>query len=179
MNYSKTQELTNICLMTAAMAICSWITVPYMVPFTLQTFGVFATLELLGGKNGTRSILLYILLGAFGAPVFSGFQGGLSKLLGTTGGYIFGFLLTALLYWLITEKIGNSKALRIAALLAGLVALYLTGSLWFIHVYTSSTGPIDIITVLSWCVFPFIGPDLLKLFAAIIVAESVRKAVTA
>ncbi len=179
MNYRKTQDLAHICLMTAAMAICSWITIPYVVPFTLQTFGVFVSLELLGGKNGTKAILIYILLGAIGVPVFSGFQGGIGKLLGSTGGYIFGFLLTAVIYWFCTEKIGNNKTMRTAALIIGLIALYVTGSLWFMHVYSSTTGPVTLGTVLSWCVFPFIGPDLIKLFAAIIVSESVRKAVTA
>ncbi len=73
MNYRKTQDLAHICLMTAAIAICSWITIPYVVPFTLQTFGVFVSWELLGGKNGTKAILIYLLLGAIGVPVFSGF----------------------------------------------------------------------------------------------------------
>ena len=93
-----TRDMAYIALMAVLLAVCSWISVPAPVPFTLQTFGVFCALGLLGGRRGSTAVLLYILLGAVGLPVFSGFQGGLGKLLGPTGGYILGFLLSALLY---------------------------------------------------------------------------------
>ena len=98
-SHSKTLTLTYIALSAALIAICSWISIPTTVPFTLQTFGVFAALGTLGGRRGTLAILAYLLLGLVGLPVFSGFQGGPGVLLGTTGGYILGFLASALLYW--------------------------------------------------------------------------------
>ena len=79
-------------LTAAIIAVCAWITVPGPVPFTMQTFGVFLALRLLGGKRGSISVALYILLGAAGLPVFSGFKAGIGVLIGPTGGYILGFI---------------------------------------------------------------------------------------
>ena len=92
------RDLTLMGMMTAVMAVCAWITIPFTIPFTMQTFGVFITLRLLGGRKGTAVIGLYILLGIVGVPVFSGFGAGIGVLAGPTGGYIAGFLLTGLLY---------------------------------------------------------------------------------
>ena len=67
----KTYDMVYIGVFVVLMAICSWISVPTAVPFTLQTFGVFMAVEMLGGKRGTTAVLLYILLGAVGVPVFA------------------------------------------------------------------------------------------------------------
>ncbi|MBR6474866.1 MAG: biotin transporter BioY, partial [Lachnospiraceae bacterium] len=93
-----TLDLIYMAIGAALIAACSWITIPFMVPFTLQTFAVFTIVGLLGGRKGFLSILVYILLGAVGLPVFSGFKGGIGVLAGTTGGYIIGFLFIALIY---------------------------------------------------------------------------------
>ena len=90
-------DLAYTALFTVLLAVCAWITVPLTVPFTLQTFGVFAALGTLGGRRGTYAVAAYLLLGLAGLPVFSGFRGGPGVLLGTTGGYILGFLASALL----------------------------------------------------------------------------------
>ena len=84
----RTRELARAALFAALIAICSWISIPTAVPFTLQTFAVFLALGVLGGKLGTLSVAVYLLLGAVGLPVFAGFQGGLGALLGATGGYL-------------------------------------------------------------------------------------------
>lgn len=103
LSHTKVLDLAYIALMVALMAICAWITLPIgPVPFTMQTFAVFAALGLLGGRRGTLAVVVYLLLGAVGLPVFSGFNSGLSALLGPTGGYLVGFLVSALLYWAIT-----------------------------------------------------------------------------
>ena len=76
-------------LMAALMAICAWIALPLPpVVVTMQTFAVFLTLGILGGKWGTVTILIYLLLGVVGLPVFSGFRGGGSALLDVTGGFL-------------------------------------------------------------------------------------------
>ena len=98
----RTLEMTFIAIFVVLIAICSWISIPTAVPFTLQTFAISMTVLMLGGRRGTISILVFILLAAIGVPVLSGFSGGLGVLLGPTGGYILGFLLTALVYWLLT-----------------------------------------------------------------------------
>ena len=92
---SKTYDLVYIAVFAVLMAVCSWISVPTAVPFTLQTFAVFMAVGVLGGRRGTMSVALYIILGAVGVPVFAGMTGGIGILTGTTGGYIVGFLFSA------------------------------------------------------------------------------------
>ena len=86
-----TRDLCFCAIGAALIAVCAWISIPADVPFTLQTFAIFTVCGLLGGKRGTVSVLVYLLLGAVGAPVFAGFRGGFASLLGTTGGYLVGF----------------------------------------------------------------------------------------
>lgn len=106
-NRQKTLDMVYIAIFAVIIAVCSWISVPMVVPFTLQTFGVFCAVGLLGGKRGTLSVLIYVLLGAVGVPVFAGFSSGIGTLFGVTGGYIMGFIFTALIYWLITAIFGK------------------------------------------------------------------------
>lgn len=168
----KTLHMAQIALAAAFISICAWISIPSVVPFTLQSFAIFFILLLLGGKKGTMAVALYLLLGAVGLPVFAGFKGGVSALFGITGGYIWGFLLMALLYW-VTEKYSCFSVLRLGI---GLILLYAFGSAWFMLLYTQSKGAISIMAVLSLTVFPFVIPDLLKLFLAWMVSKRVQKA---
>ena len=68
---SKTYDLVYVSIFVVLIAVCSWISIPLTVPVTLQTFGVFIAVGLLGGKRGTLAVLVYILMGAIGIPVFS------------------------------------------------------------------------------------------------------------
>lgn len=156
--------------MTVILILCSWITIPLPIPFTLQTFGVYASLLLLGGKMGTLSLTLYILLGAAGFPVFSSFSSGAGHLLSPTGGYIWGFLLCALLY-ILTEKItAKNSLLKATVLFSGTLLCYATGTLRFVY----STGDFSTLwSTLTICVFPYIIPDFLKLLTALYLTEKV------
>ncbi len=173
----KTLDLVYIALFAVVIAICSWINIPTTVPFTLQTFAVFCVLELLGGKRGTISICVYILLATIGVPVLAGFAGGVGALIGMTGGYILGFVFIGLLYWLSERLFGDKLAVRIAAMLLGLIVCYAFGTIWFMAVYAKQTGPLSIATALSWCVLPFIIPDLGKLGLAVLLASRLRKSI--
>lgn len=73
MQQNKTRDIVFIGIFAALIAICSWISIPTTVPFTLQTMGVFTAVGLLGGKRGSLAVLVYILLGLVGLPVFAGF----------------------------------------------------------------------------------------------------------
>ena len=168
-------DLTYMAVGAALIAVCAWISIPSTVPFTLQTFAVFCVLSLLGGKRGTVSIVIYILLGAVGMPVFAGFTGGIGILLGTTGGYIIGFILMGLLFWLAEHFFGNALPVRIVSMLAGLLVCYAFGTGWFLWVYARQSGAIGIGTALSWCVLPFILPDLAKMALAVGIAGRVKK----
>ena len=167
------RTLTEVALGAALMVVCSLISVPAAVPFTLQTFGVFVLLVILGGSKGSLGILMFMLLGLIGLPVFSGGRGGPAALFGPTGGYILGFLITGLCYMLY-ERIGRERLpAQVASLVIGLILCYTFGTLWFVQVYT---GVITVARALSLCVWPFILPDLLKLALALLVGRRVRRA---
>lgn len=173
--HQKIVAMVQIALFAAIMAVCSWIQIPMTVPFTLQTFAIFCALGTLGGKSGTISVLVYIVLGAVGVPVFAGFSGGMGVLMGTTGGYIIGFLFTALLYWAITHFFGEKLPVMIIAMVLGLLVCYAFGTAWFMIVYANANGVVGLITALGWCVFPFIIPDLVKIALAILIAKRIPK----
>lgn len=156
-----------LCSLFAALtAVCAWLSIPVAdIAFTMQTFAVFLSLGILGGKWGTVSILLYLLMGAVGLPVFSGFQGGFGTLLGVTGGYIWGFLFSGLVYWAL-ERISTCLAM-----IAGLLVCYACGSLWFL-VYA---GDASLGLVLLKCVVPFILPDGVKLAMALSLSRRIGK----
>lgn len=170
-----TADMAYIALMAVLMSVCSWISVPAPVPFTMQTFAIFCALCLLGGRRGSTAVLLYILMGAVGLPVFSGMSGGLGKLLGPTGGYILGFLLSALLYWLLEDWAGRGLLQRAAVLLLGLALCYAFGTAWFVVVYSAGRGPITVMGALSLCVFPFLVPDGIKLALALSLTQLLQK----
>lgn len=159
------RNMTLAALFAALMAVCAWISVPVGdAGFTMQTFAVFLTLGLLGGKWGTVSILTYLLLGAAGMPVFSGFRGGVGVLLGVTGGYLWGFLLSGLVYWLL-ERFG-----KLPAMVAGQLVCYLCGSLWF-GLYSGGAAGL----ILLRCVIPYLIPDAVKIGLAYPLANRLKK----
>lgn len=163
----KPLDLAYIGMFVALMAICSWINIPMTVPFTLQTFAVFAAVAMLGLWRGTVAVLVYIILGAIGVPVFAGFSGGFGALLGQTGGYIIGFIFTALISGGMMKAFGKKIPVMIIAMVLGLIACYAFGTVWFMYVYGQANGAIGVATALSWCVFPYIIPDLCKIALAI------------
>ena len=172
---NKTKDMVYIGMFAVLIAICSWISVPAAVPFTLQTMAVFAAVGILGGKRGTMAVLIYILLGAIGVPVFAGFTGGIGVLAGTTGGYIVGFLFSALLMWGIETMFGTGRIPLLVSMLLGLIVCYAIGTAWFMVVYTSSTGAVDLMTVLGWCVIPFIIPDCIKIAVAMLLTDRLKR----
>ena len=168
---SKTYDLVYVSIFVVLITVCSWISIPLTVPVTLQTFGVFTAVGLLGGKRGTLAVLVYILMGAIGIPVFSGFTGGIGILAGTTGGYIAGFLFSALIMWGMEKLFGRSILVLTGSMVLGLLVCYAVGTLWFMAVYAASSGAVGILTVLGWCVFPFIIPDIAKIVLALILTK--------
>ena len=172
---SRTLDMAYIALFTVLIAVCAWISIPTTVPFTLQTFGVFVSVGLLGGRRGSLAVLVYLLLGAVGAPVYAGFTGGFGPLMGSTGGYILGFLLCALTMWAVETALGKSLWALGLGMVLGLVVCYAFGTAWFMVVYTQASGPVGLWTVLGWCVIPFIGPDLVKIALALALSARLRR----
>ena len=176
----KTRDMALCALFAALLAVCAWLVIPIGdVPFTLQTFGVFAALGLLGGKRGTIAIAVYLLLGAVGIPVFAGFKGGIGTLFGTTGGYLVSYLFMGLIVLLAETLFGDRT---IVFLIAGVIALavcYAFGTAWFVVAYARTAGPISWAAALGKCVIPFVLPDLAKLALAVLLRDRVKRYVPA
>lgn len=172
------QDMVLVAVFTALIAICSWITIPAMagqVPFTLQTFAVFVTAGILGTKRGTLSVVVYILLGLVGVPVFAGFVGGFSVIIGPTGGYIIGFIFTAIIIgsvsYFVKEKSELTKIVSlVVSMILGDIACFIIGTIWFMVVTNTNLA-----ASLTMCVVPFIIPDIVKIILATIIVNRVKK----
>ncbi len=179
-------DLVLIAISAALITVCSWISIPIgPVPFTLQTMAVLSVLLTCGGRRGSIAIAVYLAMGACGIPVFAGFKGGIVSFAGPTGGFLIGFLVAALVYWLLDSLFfrknmtGPVRTLVFGAINAVLyeVVMYAIGVVWFITVYAAQTGPVGLWTVLGWCVFPFLIPDIVKLAASVFIGERATKLV--
>ena len=173
----RTVDMAYIAMFAVVMAVCAWISIPAAVPFTLQTLGVFLAVGMLGGKRGTLAVLIYLLLGAVGMPVFAGFNGGLGYMLGSTGGYIVGFLLSALTMWGFEAALGRKTWVLAVSMVLGLAVCYAFGTAWFMVVYARNTGAIGLMTALGWCVIPYIVPDLVKIALALLLQKLLSAAI--
>ena len=171
----RTRDIAYIAIFTALMAVCSWISIPTAIPFTLQTMAVFLAVGLLGGKRGTIAVTAYVLLGAVGAPVFANFSGGVGILLGQTGGYILGFIGSALVMWAM-ERIWGKKSLVLAlSMVLGMLVCYAFGTAWFMVVYPMGGEAVSLWAALTWCVFPFLLFDGLKIALAFGLSLELRR----
>ena len=174
----KAKDIAKIALFVAILTISAYLTVPFLIPFTMQTFAVFFACFMLGGLKASIAVAIYILLGAAGVPVFSGFKGGMGAILGPTGGYIVGFVVSTLLYAAVTATLGDKAWVKVFAAVMGLAFLYAFGSLWFAFGY-SAGGAGSLGVILLKCVVPYIVPDLAKISLAYFVAYRVKKLVPA
>lgn len=170
-----TKELILCGIFAALIAILAQISIPLpftTIPLTLQIVAIGVTGIILGSKCGFISILIYILIGAMGVPVFAGFKGGLSALLGHTGGFILGFPIMVWIIGYVKEKF-NSPMLTVISLVLGLFIDYITGTILF-SLITGNT----IINSIMLCVIPFIIVDFIKLGLAYIVGTTISKRVS-
>ena len=170
------KEIVYVGVFAAIIAALSQVSFPLPsgVPVTLQTLAIALTGALLGWKLGLCAVVVYIILGCVGVPVFAGFSGGIGVLLGSTGGYIIGFLFTGIIYIIFTKFVSKKIVVKIIALVLGLAVCYAFGTAWFMNVYIKTSGEVGLLTVLGWCVFPFIIPDLLKLALAVVIAKRIE-----
>lgn len=164
--------MTTCALMAALMCVLGPLSVPIgPIPVTLTNLVIYLSVWLLGMKGATVSTLVYLLLGAVGMPVFSGFQGGFAKLAGPTGGYLVGFLFIPLIGGFILDRSRGNILASIAGMIAGTAVLYLLGTVWFVFQTQS-----QIWYALTVCVFPFIPFDLGKIVLASFFGNALRKA---
>ncbi len=174
----KASTLTRAALMAAVTAVAAQITVPLTpVPFTLQVLAVILTGLLLGARIGALAQAVYVLVGAVGVPVFSGFTGGLGHVFGPTGGYLISYPIAAAVAGLAAQSVARSPRRRalLTALLwgyAGLAVIYVLGATWLAVV--ASLSPTEAIAT---GVLPFVGFDLIKVALAALVAVAAAPAI--
>lgn len=170
------KNMALISVFAAIITVCSWICIPLgPVPFTLQTFAVFATAGILGTKRSLVTIIVYILLGMAGVPVFSQFKAGPAVLAGPTGGYVLGFICTVIIIGVVTEIFSKSrKALRntmmFLSMVVGDTVCFMVGTVHFMLIMK-----MDLASSLMMCVVPYIVPDLIKMTVATIIIDKVKR----
>lgn len=174
-NKNHTRDTVVMGLFAVLIAVCSWITIPTFIPFTMQNFAVYLTLHVLGGRKGTVSVCIYLLLGAMGLPVFANFTSGIGVVIGPNGGYMMGWILSGIVLWGMEKLPVRKPWIRAVSMVIGLCICYGTGTAWFMMVYAKHTGSIGLGTALLWCVVPFIIPDLIKLGLALRIGGRLEK----
>lgn len=156
------QDICSIAIMTAITAVMAQISIPMPigVPLTMQTFAVTLTAIILGARKGMFAMIIYILLGAVGVPVFSNFSGGVYHLLGPTGGFLFSFPVMAwLIGWGIEHK--NMKGVFPTMLVFGTVVNLFAGSVYYSFIMKTSLE-----VALAVCMIPFLPLAVVKAVAA-------------
>lgn len=171
----KTKTICFVALFSALLCVLAPISIP-MVPvaITLGTLGVYIIGALLDWKRGPLVIIIYIVIGGLGLPVFSSYSGGLGKLVGPTGGYIFGYILCVLLQSIITTKYKYIKWVYPLSMIGGTALIYLFGTTYFMVVMD---GKYTIAQALLACVIPFLIGDTIKIIIASIIGIRLRKRV--
>ncbi len=166
---SRSKELSLVALFAALTAVGGFISIPfYPVPLTLQVFFVLLSGAVLGKRLGALSQVVYVGIGAIGAPVFHNLTGGLGILLGPTGGFLLGFIPGAYVSGLVYEKMKSDK-LRFSGLLLSLAPIYLLGITWLSFV----TGmPIKNAALVGG--IPFIPGDFVKSILVFLVEKKVK-----
>lgn len=164
-------DMVYTAMFTALICVCSIISVPVgQIPVTLQTFAVCVSAAVLGLKRGTASVLIYILIGTLGLPVFSGMSGGFGVLAGPTGGYIVGFIITAAVVGFTADRTNRRIVPLIVSMAVGILLCYAVGTPWFMIV-----TKMDLAVSLGYCVIPFLIPDAVKIAAAAIITNRLDK----
>ena len=172
---NKTKDLVYIALFAVMMAVCSYISIPTSIPFTMQTFAVFFAHNFLGGKKGTLSVCIYLLLGIIGLPVYDNGTSGIGMIMGITGGYMIGWIFSGLAMWIVEKLLCKKLWAQAVSMFIGLIVCYIIGTSWYMVVYAHNSGAIGLWTALTWCVFPFVIPDILKLGLALWLSQRLRK----
>lgn len=171
----KTLDLAYIGLSVALITVCSWISFPLTIPITLQTLGICLVAGLFGMKRGTVSTLVYLILGTVGVPLFAQFTGGLGIITGPSGGYLIGFIFTALIVGFAADKWNGKLAPLIISMIVGVLICYAFGTAWFAYIYAKKSQPASLLTILGWCVFPFIPFDAIKIILAALLTNRLKK----
>lgn len=169
---TKTKEITLIGLMTAVTCIAGPLSLPLPfspVPISLTNLAVYFSAYLLGMKRGTISYCVYLLLGLVGLPVFSSFTSGPSKLLGPTGGYLIGFIFTAVVCGYFADRWNGRLVPSLIGMLLGSAVYYVFGTGWLAYQQHMGFG-----AAFAFGVLPFIVGDIIKMAVCLLAGSQVR-----
>lgn len=170
-----TKEMVITAIFSAVFCIIGPITIPIgPIPISLTNLVIYISIYILGAKNAALSYLIYLLLGAVGLPVFSGYAGGFGKLIGVTGGYLAGFILTTIASGIIIDKFYKNKIISVFGMLIGLVIAYAFGTVWFAFLNDSKS----LIEILKLCVIPFIFFDFIKILIAAFIGPVLKSKIS-
>ena len=164
--------MTRSALMATLICVLAPVSIPLLslVPISLGSLMVMFAGTILGSREGSLSVFIYLLCGAVGLPVFAGFSGGLSDLFGVTGGFLLGYLPLAFFSGYFYEKRKDGISLLIGTILGNFV-LYAFGTAWFM-VYLRA----DLFKALSACVIPFLPGDLFKFVVVNLLTPRIKAA---
>lgn len=169
-------DIVYIALFAAIISICSLVSIPIAsIPVTLQILGVCLAAGFLGLAKGTVSVVIYILLGLIGIPVFAGGTSGFAKLASPTGGYIIGFIFTALIIGFAIKFFGRKLLVLIVAMAIGVLVCYAFGTAWFIILCNNSGKSMDLAGALSLCVLPYLLFDAVKIAISAVLVNRLHK----
>lgn len=161
-------------LMAAVICVLGPLSIPLpgdLVPVSLGALGVFLASVILGWKKGVIAVLIYLLLGFIGLPVFAGFTAGAGKLFGPTGGYLIGYIATALIAGFFADRFRGKKIMMLLGIVIGTAALYVIGSFWLAVQAHMSIGA----AFMAGCV-PFIPADIVKALIAVFLGDAICRA---
>lgn len=165
-----TRQMAVTALMTAVICVLAPLSVPIgPVPISMGTLAVCLAAFLLGGRLGTVSCVVYIVLGSVGLPVFAGYVGGVDKLVGPTGGYLAGFILLAACTGFAVDKGRGKPGPAVLGMVIGMAGDYLLGTVWFSIVMQCGLG-----YALSVCVLPFVLGDAAKIAVVAVLGGVLR-----
>lgn len=167
----KVFQLAFIGVATAIICVLSPLSIPIgVVPVAFANLAIYMILYVLGMKKGTVSVLIYLLIGLIGVPVFSNFTGGPGKLLGPTGGYLIGYIFMALLSGYIIDRDYERRWMCFSGMVLGMVVLYAFGTAWL-----SYQADLSFRAALTAGVLPFVPFDLVKISVAALIGSQIRK----
>lgn len=164
------QQLTTVGLMTAVICVLGPLAFGGPVPVSLGMLGIYLAASILGMKLGTLSVVIYILLGLAGVPVFTNFTAGAGKLLGPTGGYIIGYIFMALICGFFIDRWNGRLILNFLGMALGTAVCYLFGSIWLAFQMSLTFSQ-----ALATGAIPYIPFDLMKLLLALVLGGQIRK----
>ncbi len=167
------QSMILVALFAALISVASFIAIPIpfsAVPVTMQTFMIMVIGLLFKPKEAGLSVLLYLIIGALGLPVFAGGTGGFGVLAGPTGGFLISFVFAAIVISVLKGKEVSIPRMAIATAVGGMLVVYAIGTPWLAFVLG-----LDMQTAMGAAMLPFLVGDVAKVILAVLVSYPLRK----